>query len=194
MSKKRPIPGEKSTRHILDRHDGGDGSLRRDLRKINLPGGGVAYSGPGATRALKALDARAMTLDRHIIVEEGFDPTTPEDAALYAHEKVHVDRGSTEAGAHAVHEAEEVAARAAEELVMQRMTGGAESPSSGSGSGEEKKKRGSAGLEALNQLLASGMSREAVMELVAKGVVDRLQEEEQLSLQRGKDTPGGSSF
>ena len=114
MAKDRTYPGEKTTQRLVD---------RSQLKRINVPGGGEAFQGGTATRALKALGARAMTVDQSIVVSEDFDPQRPEDAALYAHEKLHVDRGGTQAS-HAVHDAEEVAARAVEEMVLHRMASG----------------------------------------------------------------------
>ena len=191
--KKRTYPGEKSTEHIVE---------RGDLRRISVPGGGEAYTGPGATRALKALDARAMTLDRSIIVGEDFDPTRPEDAALFAHEKLHVDRGSTEAGVHAVHDAEELAARAAEEVVLQRMMNDGQSATPGETPqvsegrlGENQLKRPvSPALAALMELKAQGWDQTQIVDLLARKVTEKLQSDRDLAATRGQNSPGGSNF
>ena len=46
---------------------------RRELQRQSLPGGGTVFRGEIATRALSALGARAMTLDRSIIVGDDFE-------------------------------------------------------------------------------------------------------------------------
>jgi hypothetical protein len=88
--------------------------------------GGEVFTGQVASRALSALGARAMTVDRSIIVDETFDPNKPEDAAVYAHEQYHLDH-SGGVGDNSGHDAEESAARSVERMVLHRMTGGAES-------------------------------------------------------------------
>jgi len=90
---------------------------RRELRRVSLPGGKEAYTGPGAGRALKALNAEAMTVDNSIIVSEDFDASNAYDMSLYAHEEYHVQHGRPGALGHAIHDAEETAARAVEQMV-----------------------------------------------------------------------------
>ena len=97
---------------------------RRELRRITLPGGKEAYTGPGAGQALKALNAEAMTVDRSIIVAEDFNPSDAYDMSLYAHEAFHAEQGRDGALGHAIHDAEETAARAVEQMVFHRMAGG----------------------------------------------------------------------
>ena len=81
--------------------------------------GGEVYSGPTATRALRALGARAMTLDKDIFVAEDFDDSKAEDQALYAHERHHqMEHGRVDAGAHSY--AEEQAAQTIERMVLHR--------------------------------------------------------------------------
>lgn len=90
------------------------------VHRRQMPDGGEAYTGPTATRALRALGARAMTMDRQIFVAEDFDPNDPEDAALYAHELHHqMESGGVDDG-HATHDAEEAAAQAIERMVLHR--------------------------------------------------------------------------
>jgi hypothetical protein len=90
------------------------------LRRRAMPDGGEAYTGATATRALRALGARAMTMDRQIFVAEDFDPNDPEDAALYAHELHHqMESGGVHDG-HSTHDAEEAAAQAIERMVLHR--------------------------------------------------------------------------
>ncbi len=123
MASKRNPVGHRTADRLAAR------SRAPQLSRQTLPGGGEVFRGPLATRALKALGARAMTLDRSIVVGDDFDYGRPEDQALYAHERVHVEQGHDGGGGGGVglHDAEEVAARAAESAVLSRaMTGGYE--------------------------------------------------------------------
>ena len=184
MAKDRTYPGEKTTNRLVD---------RSQLKRVNVPGGGAAFTGPTATRALKALGARAMTLDQSIVVDEDFDPSRPEDAALYAHEQLHVDRGGT-AASHAVHDAEEVAARAAEEMVLHRMAAGEslqQVQRSKSAPASESAPVGSPTQKAVASLRSTGKNHQDIVEDLARKVVDRLSEEEDRSHLRGANTPGG---
>lgn len=104
------------TNRLMSRADPG-------LRKRNVQGGGEVYSGPTASKALKAVGARAMTMDETIFVDDGFDASNPEDAALYAHEAHH----QTESGGsdqHGDHDEEETHARSIERMVLHRMQSG----------------------------------------------------------------------
>jgi hypothetical protein len=93
------------------------------LHRQSVQGGGEVYSGPTASRALKAIGARAMTMDDTIFVDEGFDVNKAEDAALYAHESHHRDE-SGGSDQHGARDAEEVHARAIERMVLHRMDAG----------------------------------------------------------------------
>lgn len=111
---------------------------RSELQRTSMGDGGVVYRGPLASRALKAVGARAMTVDRSIIVSDDFDPNRPEDQALYAHERYHEVHGDGEGGGSGENfrDAEEVAARAVEAMVFHRMAGGfeaGEEPGAGPG-------------------------------------------------------------
>jgi len=100
------------------------------LSRQSMKDGGEVYRGKLATRALEAVGARAMTMDETIIVSDDFDPSRPEDQALYAHEQYHVDHGDGDGGGGGdnFRDAEEIAARAAESVALHRaMTGGTES-------------------------------------------------------------------
>jgi hypothetical protein len=111
---------------------------RRELQRQSLPGGGTVYRGEVASRALDALGARAMTLDRSIIVSDDFDPSKPEDQALFAHEQYHAEHGDGGGGGGGQNfrDAEEVAARAVERMVLHRAAGdGAEAGGGGGHSG-----------------------------------------------------------
>lgn len=112
---------------------------RNQLERVSVPGGGEAFSGPLAGRALEALGGHMMTVDRTIIVPEDFDASNPEHMSLYAHEQYHQQQGSGEGGTHHIHDAEEVAARAVQRMVLHRaMKGGYEggyAPGGGAGAG-----------------------------------------------------------
>jgi len=97
--------------------------LDNHITRRGMADGGEVYSGGLATRALKAVGARAMTLDHTIIVDQDFNETRPEDLALYAHEQYHVEHSGGEAG-HSVRDAEEIAARATEAMVFHRAKAG----------------------------------------------------------------------
>ena len=109
---------------LMSRH-GGPG-----LHRVSMPDGGEAYSGPLAQRALRTLGARAFTVDRSIIVARSFDRDNPEDMGLYAHERFHQREAQhksedAENGAsHDGRDAEEIAARAIERMVVHRARGG----------------------------------------------------------------------
>ncbi len=123
----RTIPGEETVDRLME---------RRELRRITLPGGREAYTGPGATRALQALNAEAMTVDRSILVAEDSNSADPYDMSLFAHEAYHADHGRDGPLNHAIHDGEETAARAVEQMVFHRMAGGYDpgyAPASGKG-------------------------------------------------------------
>jgi hypothetical protein len=109
----REAPGEKTATRLVAR-------AARGLQRKDIGGGeGEVFSGPLASRALKAMGARAMTLDETVIVDEGFSTDSSEDQALYAHELVHAE-GSGGAGAVGSRDSEEVTARAVESMVLHR--------------------------------------------------------------------------
>lgn len=116
-------------------HGGDDPSLTARLHARNgtaglhrrrMADGGDVYSGPTAKRALRALGARAMTMDNTIFVDDSFDASKPEDAALYAHERHHQMESGGVADGHGPKDAEEVAARAIERMVLHRASRGEE--------------------------------------------------------------------
>jgi len=88
--------------------------------------GGEGYSGSLASRALRAVNARAMTVEGgDIVVGNDFDASRPEDAALYAHERLHQSSsGGSGGGAEGHNDAEEQAARSVEAMVFHRMQAG----------------------------------------------------------------------
>jgi hypothetical protein len=113
---------------------------RSELRRVAMPDGGEVYRGAVANRALDALGARAFTVDRTIIVGDDFDPYRVEDAALYAHEMYHVEQGDGVGGGGGENfrDAEEVAARAVESLVVQRAAAGGIEAGYAAGAGARK--------------------------------------------------------
>ena len=134
MARDHSSPGSDLSDRLASRMD------RTELSRNSVAGGGEVYSGPVATRALRALGARAMTLDRSIIVGDDFDMARPEDAALYAHEQYHVEHGDGHGGGGGdnFRDAEEIAARAAEAIAYRQAKGGVETgstPGAGPGAG-----------------------------------------------------------
>ncbi len=113
---------------------------RSELRRVAMPDGGEVYRGAVASKALDALGARAFTVDRTIIVGDDFDPYRAEDAALYAHEMYHVEAGDGVGGGGGENfrDAEEVAARAVESLVLSRMAAGGVEAGYAAGAGARK--------------------------------------------------------
>lgn len=95
------------------------------LSRKSMADGGEVYQGSLATRALKAVGARAMTMDGNIFVNEGFGGTA-EDQALYAHERVHeMGSGGHDHGDHNHgNDPEEMAARAVERMVLHKTRAG----------------------------------------------------------------------
>ena len=132
MARDGSVVGEGTANRLVGRLDSSQ------LSRVGMPGGGEVFRGPVASRALKAVGARAMTLDRSIVVSDDFDPNRPEDQALYAHEQFHAEHGDGHGGGGGSNfrDAEEVAARAVERMVLQRdMTGGYEGGYHPGGSG-----------------------------------------------------------
>ncbi len=164
---------------------------RRGLTRVRVPGQrDEAYTGPQASRALEALGARAMTLDDSIIVAEDFDPSASEDAALYAHEAFHARKGGGLEATHAVHDAEESAARAVEQMVFHQLDAG--DADAGAvihraieGGGDAPAGRGEEAEEADNpervyaKLKAQGRTHDDIVELLAQQVLQALDAQRQ---------------
>lgn len=173
------------------------------LKRSSMPGGGVVYSGDVANRALESLGARAMTVDKAIIVGEDFDPSRPEDQALFAHEQYHVDHSGGQ-GTHEHRDAEEVAARAVERMVLHRArAGGAESheaahavpttESTAKGGHTHRSKDGekdSAAQRGFDQLLNQGLDRSAIIDRLAHEVLQSLDHHRDGALERFADKKG----
>lgn len=200
-------PGESTVDRLFERED--------QLKRISVPNGGEAYTGPEASRALKAMNAEAMTVDGSIIVSEDFNPSNAGDAALYAHEQYHVEHGRPGALTHAIHDAEEVAARAVESMVFHRMTGGGEAgyqPGAGGGSaGGSTPDHGGRGTSEYNQgsdtkpdtvdtdpdsargyqaLKGQGFSHTDVVDRLGREVMSAIDENKELGLARFSDLKG----
>jgi hypothetical protein len=97
-----------------------------DLREESVAGGGKVIRGDLATRALEVLGARAMTLDRSVVVTDDFNMQNIEDQALFAHEQYHAMYGDGDGGGGGSNyrDAEEIAARAVERMVLSRSAKG----------------------------------------------------------------------
>lgn len=119
--------GSGSLANRLMSRNGGPG-----LQRVSMPDGGEAYSGPLAQRALNTLGARAFTVDRSVILSRNFDRDNPEDMGLYAHEAFHQRMAAhrsadAEGGAsHDGRDAEEIAARKMERMVVHQAKQGAD--------------------------------------------------------------------
>lgn len=174
-------------------------AARSGLSRVSMPDGGAVYKGPLARRALRAIGARAMTMDKTIVVDEDFDPGDPEDQALYAHERVHETESGGDDHPSDLHDAEEVAARAVERMVLHRrksgedfgsimrsMGGFSRSVAEGAGrtsasaspEGTEEGKRSAQ--QAYKRLLQSGKSHEQVVDMLARRVVRALYDGERV--------------
>lgn len=159
---------------------------RRGLTRVRVPGQrDEAFTGPDATRALEALGARAMTLDESIIVAEDFDASQSEDAALYAHEAFHARKGAGLEATHHIHDAEESAARAVEQMVFHEMSAGevdagAVIHRAVEGSGSDPVDRGNEDEEAdtpesiYAKLKAQGRTHDDIVELLAQQVLQAM--------------------
>lgn len=175
------------------------------IRRKAMPDGGEVYSGPTASRALRALGARAMTMDRQIFVAEDFDPNDPEDAALYAHELHHqMESGGMDDG-HTHGDAEEAAAQAIERMVLHRSAKGddfgeimRDVRSQGAGTAPVRNQNGDAPgsehedevMKAYKALRKQGKSHLQVVNDLAQYVVFTIMAQEELSSYRS--TPGRS--
>ncbi len=163
------------------------------LRRRTLPDGTEVFTGPLAEQALDAVGARAMTLDRSILVREDLDPSDPEDQALLAHEQHHVSESGGE-GEHAEGDEEEAAARAVEAFVLhqhraqdteERATGG-DAPMAATPPSSRRADGPMAGYQAL---LAGGSSHDHIVDQLARGVLDELRRTRDLRRVRGRRWP-----
>lgn len=200
MANGKSTPGDSVVSRLAAR------SSRTPLSRRAMPGGGEVWEGPLAERALKALGARAMTVDSHIIVGDDFDPSAPESQALYAHERYH-QQVSGGAGSHHGHDAEEMAARTVESMVLHRAAaGGLEagaamsgaelqnlpaSPDSPGAPGEGESQRSpdpSLGYQALK---GQGLSHQDIIDKLASACSDVMDEQQRTREDRAGDIKGG---
>lgn len=207
-------PGNSTVERLARRADMG-------LQKKDAPDGGEVYSGELARKALRAVGARAMTLDHNIIVDDGFDFDKAEDAALYAHEQVHME-GSGGADMHvSAKDSEETAARAVESMVLHRArsgesvagimreakeVGGTAMLAADAGAAAPARATGAAGTggtpqsevdpakSALQALLATGKTQEQVVKDLTRWVLEQVRAGEEVARFRSSPTrfaPGG---
>lgn len=186
-------------------------SKRPELERETVGGGGEVFRGPLASRALKALGARAMTVDNAIIVGDDFDYSKPESQALYAHEQFHKDVSGGR-GSHHGHDSEEMAARAVERMVLHRAAGGYESGGSVAGGklqssqdpesdgspdnadasdgqaasvpGASKAERG------YDVLQSQGMSHQDIVDKLAESCLEQIERQDEERLARSGDLKG----
>jgi hypothetical protein len=112
----------KRKKKVIGENFGDNMFSRGDLHSESMTHSDV-YRGPLADKALRAVGARAMTLDGEIIVNSSFDLSNRDDQALYAHEMYHQEHSGGIAGTK-VRDAEEIAARSVEAMVYHRSSGG----------------------------------------------------------------------
>ncbi|MBW2257546.1 MAG: DUF4157 domain-containing protein [Deltaproteobacteria bacterium] len=170
---------------------------RGSLNRQSMEDGGEVYKGPLASRALRAVGARAMTMDKTIIVDEDFDPGEPDDQALYAHERLHQMESGGDDGSTDLSDSEEVAAQAVERMVLHRAQAGEDfggimrdvsvyragrSSSVASGGGGGGMDGAAAGYQAL---LRSGKSHDQVVQLLARRIMKALFEGAYMEQLRG---------
>ena len=188
-------PGERTSLRAAARMDG--------LQRKGMEDGGEVYTGPLARAALRAVGARAMTLDNTIFVDESFDASAPEDRALYAHERVH-QRGSGGSDQHGAHDAEEAAARAIERMVLHRAAAGEDlgtimrdAPGDAtSGNNEPDATAQDAGgqsapaspaseaASAYSVLVANGQTHDMIVRDLARHVTDQIEQTRRLTAKR----------
>ncbi|MFH1462869.1 MAG: DUF4157 domain-containing protein [Pseudomonadota bacterium] len=200
MAAGKSTPGESVTSRLMSR------SSRAPLQRRTMPGGGEVWEGPLATRALKALGARAMTVDSSIIVGDDFDPSTPESQALYAHERFHQEV-SGGAGSHQGLDAEEHAARTVERMVLHRAaSGGTEaggafsgaaihdlptSPDSGAEPGQGEVERAPDPSKGYEAMVSQGMSHAEIVDKLASACIGSMDALSAARHERGGDIKGG---
>lgn len=209
------MPGDRSSRltrggsatadRLSARAGNGRGRPDGGLRSVAGAGSDV-LSGELATRALQALGARAMTVDRTILVPDGFDASRPEDKALLEHEKVHLEM-SGGLGENSGRDHEEVAARAKERSMILHMGGGGMeshdaahtggASAGGTPGGVAHSSGGSAVDKTENEsvrgylaLKKRGLSHEDIVALLAKEVISGMHDQREQSAHRMADKKG----
>ncbi len=203
MARDRNAPGEETSNRIA-------GRLDNQLSRRAVESGGEVFSGRLASRALRAVGARAMTVNRAIVVDNEFNINRPEDQALLAHEQYHLEHSGGEAG-HTLNDAEEVAARAVEAMVFHRAGGyeggytpgrsGSSHPGDASASGEnagvtsseEKPEAKNARPDPVRgywAMIEQGYSHQDVVEELARRCLSVVDESAQTGLDRSSDRKG----
>ena len=181
-------------------------SSRAPLQRRSMPGGGEVWEGPLASKALKALGARAMTVDSQIIVGDDFNPSNPESQALYAHERFHQET-SGGAGSQHGHDAEEMAARSIERMVLHRAaSGGSEmggayagssikdlpsAPDSAAGPAEGETEQPPDPAEGYKALKGQGLTHLDIVDKLASACVNAMDDLGALRTDRAGDIKGG---
>jgi len=185
------MPRHKNKSSIRDRL----GQRQSGLSRKSMPDGGEVFGGPTASKALSALGARAFTMDETIFVDDGFDTSNPEDLALYAHESHHKAESGGRDDGHSAHDAEEIAARARERMVLHMAKQGEDASTilsqfshGGPKSAEEAEqmltartsKAGEpAPMDAYHSLLSTGMPHEQIVKDLAEHIVRTLSADEE---------------
>lgn len=169
-----------------------------NLTRKSTPDGGSVYTGALVKRTLRAIGARAMTMDNTIFVSDDFNLSKAEDQALYAHERHHLME-SGGVGENSKHDAEEQEAQAIERMVLHRSAAGDDISSilrdieaggaaeQGGDPGEDAPTEAEAGeaLRALNSLLGSGKTYQTVVDELASFVVESISTSEANATFRG---------
>jgi Domain of unknown function (DUF4157) len=172
MTRDHGVLGEETSNRLLERVD------RNSLSKEAMPGGGEFYRGAAADGALQALGARAMTVDDAIVVGQDFDPSRAADRALFAHEQHHLEHSGGEGG-DSLRDAEEIAARSVERMVLQQ--GASTGPESVTPLPSTEKPKPKSAYGALR---AQGLDHAAVVDKLAREVVAALDERRALEIER----------
>ena len=194
-SRKKRVVGEGTSDEIAN---------RSGLRSQKMPHGEV-YRGELADRALRAVGARAMTIDGEIIVNHQFSPQDAADQALYAHEMYHQEQSGGVAGS-SIRDAEEVSARAVEAMVFHRAKSGEGDPIPRKASelleDDKSKKDADSGEDpemnteskdiaepnasrGYSALIAEGLDHQEIVQQVAEKIVDEMTRNELLNDDRG---------
>lgn len=198
-------PGDAISRRLLRRAES-------SLHRRAMPDGGEVVTGTIARQALRAVGARAMTVDHTIFVDEGFDPSKPEDQALYAHERLHQRMSGGAGDDHDKHDAEESAAQAIERMVLHRARSGedlgtilrdAERGAGATDAGGSAPRSGASSpsdgdddtegeaMQAYNDLLGQGLDHDAIVRMLTRFVVEAIEEGESSSSLRSGEHGGG---
>jgi hypothetical protein len=188
MAKDRKRPGQQLSDRLAERG-------KRGLERRTMPQGGEVIGGPLAEEALSAVGARAMTMDRTIFVGRGFDPGSAEGQSLYAHEMVHVEGSGGRAG-HMVGDAEEMAARSAEAMVLHRMandgapdnsSAGADPSSAGAPDEEADSERKADPQKGYQALVEMGLNHDDIIQQLAMDCLSVMDEGGQTNHDRAGD-------